>query len=275
MIKGDYEYLKSLAKFNMCAEHKKPLEVAWDGIRNSYVLRCGEGHYPDAITRQLSLTQEYKAGEELPEPIKSNVEKSIRRRSMQQGKQPTAITFAGVPATDLATGELLLPEQVKALMDYAYKYHLDPARGHVVLMYGKPYFTIDGYLYHATQSGRSYSLRARPLTKEEEEQYKVGPTDHAWVAELTFTDTGSIFTGLGIVTYDEMTVKSTKQPDKLRSPVVAAHPWQLAQKRAEWQALRRGFPIGETPSRSPPNKESSKEINPQEKNRIDIKNRIE
>ena len=73
----------------------------------------------------------------------------------------------------------------------------------------------------------------------------MGPTDHAWVAEVIFTDTGASFTGLGIVTYDEMTAKSNKNPDRLRSPVVAAHPWQLAQKRAEWQALRRAFPFGE------------------------------
>ncbi|GAG93864.1 unnamed protein product, partial [marine sediment metagenome] len=89
-------------------------------------------------------------------------------------------------------------------------------------------------------------LKSRPLSPEEEKQYKVGENDHAWVATLTFTDTGASFTGLGIVTYEEMIAKSEKKPEKLRSPVVAAHPWQLAQKRAEWQALRRAFPIGET-----------------------------
>ncbi|MBA7580553.1 hypothetical protein ES708_22446 [subsurface metagenome] len=52
--------------------------------------------------------------------------------------------------------------------------------------------------------------------------------------------------GLGIVTREEMEAKSPRDETKLRSPVVAAHPWQLAQKRAEWQALRRGFPIGES-----------------------------
>lgn len=268
MIKGDYEKLKDLAKFNVCAEHKMPLEVAWYGPEKCWVLRCDEGiskipdqnfqgldpseyggvpgHYPDAITRQLSLTEEYRTGEPLPELIEDNIKKGIRRRAMQQGKQPTAMTFAGVPTTDLVTGELLSRETVQALVEYAHRYNLDPARGHVVVMYSKPYITIDGYLYHARSTGIPYTLQSRPMTTEEEKVYKIGVTDHGWLAEVIFTESGDKFNGTGIVTYDEMTARSSRDETKLRSPVVAAHPWQLAQKRAEWQALRRAFPIGET-----------------------------
>lgn len=245
MIKGDYDRLVELAKFNECADHHSPLEVAWYGQEHTWVLRCGEDHYPDTLTRQLSLTQEYKAGANIQEPIKSNILKGIAKRQRQSTDQTLPFTLEGVPVKDLATGELLSENQVNALIDYAYKYNLDPFRGHLVLMYGKPYITIDGYLFHARQSGRPYTLKSRPLTTLEEKQYKVGKTDHAWVSELTFTDTGTTLTGLGIVTYDEMTAKSSRDETKLRSPVVAAHPWQLAQKRAEWQALRRAFPIGE------------------------------
>jgi len=257
MIKGDYDRLVELAKFNECADHHSPVVVAWYGPDKCWTLRCGEDHYPDTLTRQLSLTQEYKAGANIPEPIKSNIEKGIRRRQMQQGKELLLQAFEGVPNKDLATGELLTPEKVKALMDYARKYKMDPFRGHVCLMYGKPYFTIDGYLFHARQSGRPYTLKSRPLTTVKEKQYKVGKTDHAWLAELTFLDTGTTLTGLGIVTYEEMTAKSSRDETKLRSPVVAAHPWQLAQKRAEWQVMRRGFPIGETQEREEGTNENS------------------
>jgi len=246
MIKGDYDYLKDLASRNVCAEHKTLLEVAWYGAEKTWVLRCGHDHYPDVITRQPSLTEEYKQGTLADGPIADNIEKRQRRRTTEQGKQSTAMTMGGVPATDLGTGELLPLEIVKALMDYAYKYKLDPARSHVVLMYSKPYITIDGYLYHARQSGVAYSLSSRPLTTTEIEQYKAGQTDHAWIAEVNLVEKGQKFTGLGIVTYEEMTAKSPRDTNKLRSPVVAAHPWQLAQKRAEWQALRRAFPIGES-----------------------------
>jgi len=251
MIKGDYDKLNNLAKYNVCAEHHSPVVVAWYSQDKCWTLRCGEDHYPDTLTRQLSLTQAYKAGEELPSPLKENVEKGMRRRQMRQENKIIAQVVEGVPNKDLATGELLLPEQVKALMDYAFKYHLDPFRGHLVLMYGKPYFTIDAYLFYARQSGRSYTLSSRPMTTQEEKQYKVDKTGHNWLGTVTFTNDGTTFTGTGIVTYEEMTAKSPRDETKLRSPVVAAHPWQLAQKRAEWQALRRAFPIGESPEIRP------------------------
>ena len=268
MIKGDYDRLNDLAKYNVCAEHHSPVVVAWHSGEKCWTLRCGEGargvpvrqrpgepyqhdrlepgHYPNILHRQLSLTQEYKAGADIPEPIKSNIEKSMRRRQMRQDNKIIAQVVEGVPNKDLATGELLLPEQVKALMDYAFKYHLDPFRGHLVLMYGKPYFTIDAYLYHAKNTRIPYTLESKPFDDAERKSYMLPEGDHAWQAKVILTDSGNFFTGLGIVTQDEMTAKSTKHPEQLRSPVVAAHPWQLAQKRAEWQALRRGFPIGES-----------------------------
>jgi len=261
VIKGDYDYLQSLAKYNVCAVHKKPLEVAWSSREKCYFLRCGEGgtiiettlgskmldaigdvtfgHSPDVITRNLSLTQEYKAGADIPEPIKSNIKKSMRRRHMSEDTQKLPMTLEGLPGKDLATGDSLSPDQVRSLIAYAYKYHLDPYRGHVMMMYGKPYIGIDGYLFHARKLNVSYSLDARPMTTTEAKIFKIGKLDHGWIAWVTYLADCSTFTGTGIVTYDEMIAKSPTKPDKLRSPVVATHPWQLAQKRAEWQAMRK------------------------------------
>ena len=247
MIKGDYEWLKDLAGRNVCAEHKTQLEVAWDDKLSCYFLRCGTCGPTDAITRFMSYTEEYKASADVPEPIKSNIQKGEKRRMEQKTKQVIPFELQGVPQADLGTGELLLPEVIQQLVDYAHKYGLDPARGHVLLMYGKPYIGLDGYLFHARRSGIPYNLQARPMTTAEAKVYKVGETDHGWISNILFIDDGSMFTGTGIVTYDEMTAEAKGKPGQLRSPVVAAHPWQLAQKRAEWQALRRAFPIGETP----------------------------
>ena len=165
---------------------------------------------------------------------------------IDHGKKPTAVTFPGIPGTDLATGEVLSPDTLKGLIDYAVKYHLDPARGHVVLMYSKPYITIDGYLYYANKSGVPYSLSSRPLDEDERKTYQIEERSHAWVSEVILTEKQQSFTGLGIVTYEEMTATSKRDETKLAAPVVAAHPWQQAQKRAEWQVLRRAFPIGES-----------------------------
>lgn len=246
MLKGNSDYLKDIASTYVCSEHGLPVTVAWHALENSYVLRCGHGEYPEEVTREPSFTELNKQGRLATGPIKDNLERRKREKAMTQEKKPTALTMGGVPATDLGTGELLALEVVKALTEYAEKYELDPCRGHVVLMYGKPYITLDGYYYHAYKSWRQFSVHSRPMSDEERRTYKIEEDDHFWLTSILFGDTNQTFTGIGIVTKDEMTAKSKRDPSKLSSPVVAAHPWQLAQKRAEWQALRRAFPIGET-----------------------------
>lgn len=247
MITGKKEELDDIAKNYVCKEHNHLVTVAWH--ENAYSLRCGfeTGHYPEEVTRQANLTELCKQGQELPEPIQSNVKKAIEKRAARLPQAPQAVTFTGTPAADLGTGELLTFAMLSALVGYAQHYGLDPARGHVCLMYGKPYITIDGYLYHARKSDVSYSLASRPLHPDEIKLYQITEGSYAWLATVQFISKGDYCTGLGIVTQDEMTEMSRKKPGQLASPVVAKHPWQLAQKRAEWQALRRAFPIGESP----------------------------
>jgi len=222
MITGENEKLTEITKDNVCAEHHKRLNVAWHSGQKCWVIICGAGEYPDAVTRQ----------------------RDEREDEMLDKTHVTETRLSLVPRTDLATGEVLSPETVNGLVSYAKKYKLDPERGHVVLMYGKPYITIDGYLYHARKTGRSYSLESRPMTTTELENYKLGPTDHGWICTVNILKPEGKFTGIGIVTYQEMTEPGKRDPNIPAHPVVAKHPGLLGQKRAEWQALRRAFPIG-------------------------------
>ncbi len=224
MITGTKEYLDGIVKTHQCPEHGHKLVVAWHAEENSYAIRCGEGHFPAEVTRALTRTQEFKAGQ----------------------LAPVGLGLDLLPKADLATGELLPPIIVQGLIAYAKKYGLDAYRSHIAIMYGKPYITIDGYLYHANQLGQPYNLESRPLSEVERTAYMVPAGAHAWLAKCAKGTDFGIFTGTGIVTQEEMTETSKRDKTKLRSPVVAAHPWQLAQKRAEWQALRRAFPIGES-----------------------------
>lgn len=224
MIKGTKDYLDKIAETHHCPEHPKLfLLVAWHQTEG-YVIRCGGGHFPDEVNKRLTPAQEMVVDPTVVLP------KLVSR----------------LPAKDLGSGELLVPIMVQGLIAYAQKYGLDAYRGHVVLMYGEPYFTIDGYLFYANQQEKPYSLTSLPMDDEQRKLYKVGEEDHAWIGTVHLIDTEQTFTGLGIVTREEMTATSKKDATKLRSPVVAAYPWQLAQKRAEWQALRRAFPIGES-----------------------------
>lgn len=246
MITGTHEQLTGLAKSHQCPEHDALLGVAWSAEGSCYVLRCGAGHYPEEVIPNPSLTEMYRQGTLPDGPITDNIERREQKKHMAEENKKLPATIHGIPTADLATGEVLAPNMIQALVNYARKYKLDPERGHIVLMYGKPYITIDGYLYHANKAGIKYSLISRPMSTEELQLYKIGATDHAWIARAEFTEEHAYFTGVGIVTYDEMSARSNRDNTRLRSPVVAAHPWQLAQKRAEWQALRRAFPIGET-----------------------------
>ena len=223
MITGTKEYLEGICQTHLCPEHGRKLVVAWHAQEDSFVLRCGEGHYPEEVTREMTPTQEYKVG--------------------QRQTHGTALDF--LYKDDLGNGKALTESQVSLLIRYAQHYGLDAFRGHVMMMYGAPYIGIDGYLYHAYKTKRPFSLISKPISTEEKPAYQLKEGDHGWIAELVFTDTGTRLSGIGIVTLEEMTARSDKKLDQLRAPVVAAHPWQLAQKRAEWQALRRAFPIGE------------------------------
>lgn len=246
MITGDYDQLNQMASRNVCSEDGGHLDVAWYSKEKCWVIRCGKGHYPDMITRQLSLTQEYLAGRELPKYIEKNVKKGVEKRQMQQSENSTWTMMVPSLRADLGTGEVLSLAAVKSLIKFARDYDLDPRRGHVVLMYGLPYITIDGYLYHANQEKIPYKLESRPLKDIEKTEYLIPEGAHAWVTTVVKVESGATFTGQGIVTQDEMTEESKHKPGQLAHPVVADHPWQLAQKRAEWQALRRAFPIGKT-----------------------------
>lgn len=249
MIKGDKAYLDQIIGTHVCPEHQdKALTVAWDQLEG-WVIRCGAGHFPIEVSRLPSLAELNRIGQLPAGPIKDNIDRKEGRKLQLQPTRQPQVDFALMPKADLATGELLTRELLEALVRYAAKYDLDPSRGHVVVMYGQPYIGLDGYLYHANRQKQPYRLKSRPLNFEERTLYKIEDIeDHAWIAELEFIQGGS-FSGLGIVTAKELTAKSTNNPEKLRYPVVATHPWQMAQKRAEWQAMRRGFPIGDTPEK--------------------------
>ena len=162
MITGTKEYLDGIVQTHSCPEHGAKLTIAWHAQENTYVIRCGEGHFPEEVVRQLTSTQEFKQG-----------------TRMAVGKGLDLL-----PRTDMATGEILSPHLIQGLINYARQYGLDPYRGHVMLLYGKPYIGIDGYLYHANQERIPYQLRSRPLEEDERKTYRIGENDHAWTCEI-------------------------------------------------------------------------------------------
>jgi len=223
MITGKQEELLKLTQTHICPEHpdNHVLTVVWH--ENAYTLKCGAGHFPEEVKRIPTRTEEYKRGE------LEAVDKS----------------FNLLPRVDLETGELLSVTMQSALIAYAERYGLDAYRGHVVIMHGQPYIGLDGYLYYARHENISYSLTGRPLTGDEMTALLYTAEDLGWKSTITRHDTGGVFEGLGFVRKSELTEMSKKHPDRKRYPVVADKPANMVVKRADWQALRRAFPIGE------------------------------
>lgn len=144
---------------------------------------------------------------------------------------------------DLATGEVITPPQAKLLMEYAFRYGLDPFRGHVCLLHGEPYISHEGYCYYAAQQREQYSLTSTPMSPAERELYGAPEGSYAWIAHCQRPLLSTPVRGQGYVTREEIEERSPKNPTQWRSPVVHNHPQIQAQKRAEWQALKRAFPL--------------------------------
>ncbi len=224
MIKGTKDELDKLVLTHKCPEHGPLLVVSWHGEENSYVLHCGHGHYPEEITMVPTRTEEYKRGE--LEAVDKN--------------------FSLLPQVDLETGELLSPDLLHGLIAYAKRYGLDPYRGHVVLMHGKPYIGLDGYIYHAKQENIPFSLTGRPATPDDLKYLGYSEGDLGWDSKVERLDTGEVYEGWGFVTKAEIGEMSKKNPAVHRYPVIANKPGNMVIKRADWQALRRAFPIGKS-----------------------------
>lgn len=223
MIKGTMEELNAMVENFLCPEHPDLALTVAQHQTAGLVIRCGGDHYPEEIKPLATRTQQYKRGE----------------------LEAVAPGFNLLPKADLETGEVLSPPMLKALCAYAFRYGLDPYRGHVVIMHGQPYIGLDGYLYYARHNNISYSLTGRPLTAEEMTALLYTAEDMGWKSTITRRDTGAVFEGLGFVRKGELTEMSKKNPGRKRYPVVADKPVNMVVKRADWQALRRAFPIGE------------------------------
>ncbi len=246
MITGTKEELDGTVKTHLCPEHPdKLLTVTWQAKENAYIIACGGGHFPLEVTPKTTLTAAYKQ-DLLPEgPIKDRVQQGAERR---RGGLPAMVDghpLGLMPDTDFGDAHKITIIELERVVAYAQRVDLDIRLGHVCLYHGRPYPTIDGYLYHARRTKRPYKLVTFPLNAAERTQYQVGELDHAWECKIYLLPNEGEFSGIGIVTNEERMEMSKNDPSKHRSPVVFNKPWQLSQKRAEWQALRRAFPLGE------------------------------
>ncbi len=234
----DWRTAGEVAKANVCAVCGADLVVVRDSLTLDMMIHCGRD----------------KAHQGYVEP--AGVEQAVRRGEMPAGSRPEdrrpqerAVELRGPEleralTTDIATGEILPPARVEMLLAFAAEAGLNVKLGHVMIYQGAPRVTVDGYHYKARSQNKPVRVATRPLAEEEYKLYKIAESDYAWIAWDADRDRAHSETGLGIVTMAEVNEMSTKHPNKHRSPVVANNPQRMAQKRAEWQFLRKAVPLG-------------------------------
>lgn len=229
----EYEEMRAMEQTHVCAECGAPLVTVWDSIERKHKLLCGQNGAHQGYQTILSPSQALARGK-IDEVAGPGTQEALEQLA-KEGKA----AVSRLPTTDLATRQSLAAEQLKSLIVWGESIGVKPWLGHVCLYFGKPYVTIDGYYYKNNKRQEPYSLSTRPMTAEERKEYQLLKGDHGWLAEAMDRDGTPQGIGIGIVTKDEIEGKSEKTPEQFRAPVVHSHPQRMAEKRAEWQLLRK------------------------------------
>lgn len=235
----EYEEMRAMEKTHVCSHCDGELVTIWDMSIDNYNLVCGQDRSHHGYTRRLSqgeLFQQGRVDEELGPGYQEELVDMIKRH---------AHNISLIPVRDVASGDFIPKEKLSALIAWGDNLGLKPYLGHVCVYFGKPYVTIDGYYYLLRQKRSGTAVGTRPLNDEERQSMGLAEGDHAWTAEAYLQGERTGTSGLGIVTKDEIEGKSTRRPEEFRAPVVHSHPQRMAEKRAEWQLLRKLIPLDE------------------------------
>ena len=234
----EYEEMRRMEKTHVCAQCDGELVTRWSGKRQQYELVCANHWDHHGYTRRLTQGQLFSQGRadnDLGPGAQEDLEKAAEQLITDLSK---------LPATDIATKTPLSDVQIGALVAWGEHLGLKPHLGHVCIYHGKPYVTIDGYYYLLAKNHPAIKIGTRPLTKEELELELVFEGTYAWIAEAWENGEKLPTTGLGFATKEEIAAKSARDPGQFRAPVVHDHPQRMAEKRAEWQLLRKLIPLG-------------------------------
>ncbi|KKL77301.1 hypothetical protein LCGC14_2036200, partial [marine sediment metagenome] len=154
----NYEEMRAMEQTHVCAQCGGRLSTKWDPGKSFYRLGCGRDPNHQGFSRIPSAEEELQRG---LAPA-SNMSKEDHR--VFEGQFEQRIGPSLLPKADLETGQALEQGQLQGLIAWAEVVSLRPYLGHVAIMRGKPYVTIDGYYYLARRRGRSLSIGVRPAT---------------------------------------------------------------------------------------------------------------
>jgi hypothetical protein len=236
----EYQELERMTESHECAQCGAPLVIVHAEGSEAWLLKCGTDKTHTGVRKHESTKTALARGKgdkALGSGVQKDYEAAIERDA---GK------YSLMVRKDVGSGNVITVPQYGNLVTWAHSIGLNAYLGHVCLYYGEPYVTIDGYYYLLEQRKTDVKVGTRPLTKQEHEDYQIPEDDHAWIAEAWLGTTKMPTTGLGIITQEELNAPSKKDPGQFRAPIAHDKPQRMAEKRAEWQLLRKIVPLKET-----------------------------
>jgi len=232
-----FEDIKRMTQTHLCAQCEGALIIRWNHSIGDYELVCGRnpGHqgYQAIIYGKKALARG-QGDQELGPGGQRDIEQQLAKRPELINRCPTQ---------DVATHQTLSPSMVEELLVWGTSIGLNAVLGHVCLYFGKPYVTIDGYYYQLAKRTPEVKVGCRPCTTDERKALAAADSDIWWIAEAWLGTTKLPTVGYGLVTGNEQVEMSEKHPGEFRAPVVHSHPQRMAEKRAEWQLLRKIVPL--------------------------------
>lgn len=240
-MKVAWEQGKEFSMTHRCGEPDcgKPLVLVW--LSDGYSVRCSKHTSSERFAEILTPAQALRQGAEADPYVAQAIEHKRELKTKQGAEIVAHKGFALADVRDAGTRRLATPEQVQALIDFALRYGLDPYRGHVCLMYGRPYIEIDGLYFAAFKTGEFDGADSRPLTMTEREQYGIPVLEDAWIAHVWRKGCTHPFTGMHHVTQEFLGERSEKS-DEYRNPTWRKWPERMCEKQAQRYALRIAFP---------------------------------
>ena len=232
-----FEDIKRMTQTHLCAQCEGALVIIWNQLIDDYELVCGRDHQHQGYQAILSGRQAIARGQG-DKVLGKGGQKDMES---QIAKRPGLINR--LPSHDIATHQTLSPATIEQLVIFGAQVGLSAVLGHCVIYFGRPYVTIDGYYYLLNKRTPDVKIGCRPCTTEERKALAAADDDIWWIAEAWEGDTKLPTAGYGLVTANEQTEMSEKHPGEFRAPVVHSHPQRMAEKRAEWQLLRKIVPL--------------------------------
>ena len=238
-LRAQYDDLVAIRKNKRCRVCHSPIAIALRYLvlleRQRYYLRCGCWPEPPQLQHVESTYEAYKRGADLPLHTANVIERKLRGEE----KLSTAIQKAETEKHIRSFGDVS-GDQVAKAIGLVERYGFSPYL-HLTVYQKRVTTTVDGlYWWVRTHSGVAFDMVSEVIPTTEKAQYGVAEHEIGVIAKVYRRgENRPACTGFG-------RASSTKGREVVQGSFVEAqHPYRMAEKRAEAQALRKFLAIGD------------------------------